>query len=489
MYSKVKPYLRPKDIQYTIQATWNTVHRLPTYLLEPKYLQIFEMSPEQFPSAKQVRAKALEVREKASQLICEKPVNKYFLEPKNFENIRQAVRVTMKQLRLLGEHFAVSSIKEAASELPTDTSSGHPDYVSKKGENLDHAVMQAVDCLNLQNTDWVKYICTMAWRTQTRLSGIKYRIIWVTPHISQIFEMCFFSAFRKHFETNKNTPYCFGNVFVDLVPRIKKLRTARKIVVLDYTSFDQTIPPELIDLFFTAIKKCLRIRNKSWDIQFEAVRSYNLFSTVFNLLHGEPTLISKIGSINSGSVFTNFMGSWINLFLTNLFLLEKGFDPENDYIPNVMGDDCAHGFFCDFDHIEYSVWLKQNFGMVVETEKCQILPPDFYLIEFLGADVNESGRFINLELAKRQLVTSHIFIGETVMTEADRLISKAASICFKFTDGWRFFDYICEQLLPLLNLDDIPEYYTELFYSSAGPFSSTIRRRIADYKYNGWLVQ
>jgi len=328
----------------------------------------------------------------------------------------------------------------------------------------------------------------MAWRTQVRKTGLKYRIIWVTSHISQIFEQCFFYPLQQHFSLNKGTPYCFANVFTDLVPRIKKLREYTKIVVLDYSSFDQTVPPELILLFFDTIKGIFKINSQQWNIQYEAIKFYNTYCMVFNIKDGRPTIIDKQGSVSSGSVLTNFMDSWINLFLCNLYLVENNID-ESMYYLNVMGDDCIHGFNFDFSIESYSKWLLVNFNMVVDPAKCQVHKPDFETIEFLGTDINENGRYIDRKLAADQMTVSHTFFNEEVMSEELRVISKAASICFKFSDGWKYFDYIVEQLKPIFNIEHLPEYYYQLFFLPSGPFEIMAQRSIAEDKYNGWMTQ
>jgi len=456
--------------------------------LEPEFLKVFDKTAAEYPHESELKKKALEVRQKASTLAMKGFSSPFFGNSKNLPLIQQAVANTNKMLTLKPGMFTPVSPKESAEHLPKNTSSGFPEYIGNKGEILDYTVAQCVEALNQGNPTWVNFIVTMAWRTQVRPTGLKYRIIWVTPYISQIFENCFFLPISRYFSNFKTSPWCVGNVFTDLVPRIKQLRNYSRIVVIDYKSFDQTVPLELILLFFNSIKSCFKINSKLWDIQYTAVMHFNASATCLNLLNGEAAFIPKAGGLSSGSVFTNFMGSWINLFLMNLYLGTIKQDPFACYL-NVMGDDCSHGFNFDFDVHDYARWLEHNFGMIVNPEECQVLGPDFETIEFLGADVNEKGRYMNKSLVIDQLIISTHFIPNTVMSDEERLVSKLASITFKFTDGYKFFDEVMDKLALNLDLSKLPKYYYELFYSPAGPFEMFTKRSIDEFKFTGWMRQ
>lgn len=481
-------FMRPMNAQNTASKTWATAFRMPDYLLEPKFLKIFDKHHSDFATLQEVHDQAKLNREKASLSLLGKPKCKLLSDPKYFGLVKLASKITMQQLGLYGQKFDICKVTDSADSLPTNTSSGHPDYIQRKGENLSYIKSQALKTLNSMDSSWLFYICTMAWRTQVRHSGLKYRIIWVTPHISQVFEMCFFKPIQDHFEKFKTTPYCFANVFVDLVPRIKQLRTKTSIFVIDFTAFDQSVPIELLALFFANFKQLFNIRSKHWDLQFNNIVKYNCSCNVFNVLNGIPTVFTKSGSISSGSVLTNFIGSWINLFLINLYIMDTGNDPSNQAL-NVMGDDCSFGFDFQFDVLHYQKWLLSNFGMLIEPDKCQELRPDFQSVEFLGAEINEQARIIDFDLVQRQLCVSERFIPEHTMSESVRLISKTASICFKFTEGWKYFDWIISKLLPDLDIDSMPEYYYELTYSAAGPYDYMVKRKISEFKYDGWKRQ
>lgn len=487
-FQHLSAHLRPLHAGHAMSKVWSTAFRLPTYLLEPKFLTIFGKTESDFEKKESIALLAEVARENSSKAAVFKPKNFYFAKAGNFRLIQEAALTVNKLLRIWGQKFVPVHPKVAVTLLPHNTSSGFPEFKTPKSELANYVSNQAIECFATGDTSWLNFLTTMAWRTQVRLTSIKFRIIWVTSYLSQVFEMCFFAPFQEHFSQNKDTPYCFGNVWTDLVPRIKKLRSYRTIAVIDYSAYDQSIVPELMYCFFSSIKSCLKIFNKNWDVQFQAIIDFNVTGNCFNILDGVPTIFTKHGSISSGSVFTNFIGSWINLFLICLYLLELGKDPFKQCL-NVMGDDCMFGFDFDFDIFDYSHWLESNFGMKVNPEKSQMLKPDFDRIEFLGSEINEQGRYINIDLAIRQLVISNHFIPEKVMSESTRLISKAASICFKFSDGHKFFDYIISRLMPLLNLSTLPDTYFELFYSAAGPFDMYVTHNLSEYKYNGWKQQ
>lgn len=487
-FKSLPKVIQPLNKLDTVAKVWSTAFRTPAYLLEPDFLSIFNKQPTDFPSTQEVNSEALQVREKASAILFNKEPLTYFQNQNNFKLIVKASQTTNNLLTLKPQQFTPVLPEQAADELPKNTSSGFPLFVGKKGQILDYIVNQATECFNNGISTWSNYLCTLAWRTQVRKKSLKYRIIWVTSYLSQVFENCFYSPINKYFNENKTTPWCVGNVFDDLVPRIRKLRQYQTIVVIDYSAFDLTVHPEVMLLFFKSIKSLFKINNSLWNKQFEAIVQYNVFCTTFNIMDGQPTLFSKKGSVASGSVFTNFIDSWINLFLITLYLLEHGHDPYEQCL-NVMGDDCTFGFNFKFDVLHFASWIKQNFQMDIEPSKCQVLGPDFEYIEFLGSEINETERKIDEDLCIKQLCISTSFIGDSVMTREDRVFSKLASISFKFTYGYKFFDSVCAKLLPLLNLSEVPEYYTELFYSAAGPFDTDIVRRVSDYKFNGWRRQ
>lgn len=482
-----KPFW-PINFSESLHKVWSTAFRSPTLLLEPKFLSVFQKQEEDFTRDLDLINQAGHIREQSSATVIKKKKADYFYQSGNFDKIKKACLAVNSLLLIWQQKFQMVTPSVAADLLPHNTSSGFPDYVTPKSQIQHIVVNQATEALYSGDCSWSKYLTTMAWRTQVRPSGIKFRIIWVTSFLSQVFEMCFFAPFQKHFSEHKQTPYCFGNTWLDLKERIIKIRNFKTIVVVDFSSFDQSISVELIELFFLNIKQSLKINSSIWDAQFTAVKDFNCIGYVFNMFNNLPTIFRKSGSISSGSVFTNFMGSWINLFLICLYLIEIGQDPYKQCL-NVMGDDCMFGFTFDFDIKHYSEWLFNNFGMTVNPEKSQMYSNDFETIEFLGSKLNEHGRFIDEDLAVRQLIISSHFIPERVMPENVRLISKLASISFKFSDGHFFFDKCIEKLLPLLEVSSLPEAYFELFYSAAGPFDIYLQRNLMSYKYDGWMYQ
>jgi len=480
--------LRPSNYLSTINKVWASCYRLPDYLLEPIFLDIFKKKESEFPTKQDIQQGAIEARNNSVSVTSQKQKVDYFSKSKNFENIKLATTLTNKQLTLTRNQFTPVSPRISASNLPKDTSSGYPEYEQRKVNIMDYTINIVEQLISNNDSSWKYLPSTMAWRTQVRPKAMKYRIIWVTSYISQIFENMFYSPIREYFEENKTTPWCVGNVFTDIKPRIQKLRQFNKIIVLDYSSFDISVPSELMIHFFRSIKQFFKIKSKIIDNMYEAVTFFNVYGTLLNKDNTGPLSYTKDGSVNSGSVFTNFMDSWINLFLLNLYMVEFQLD-HTDYFPNVQGDDCVHGFTFDFDVNHFSRWLNFNFGMTISPDKCQELSNDFDTVEFLGSDMNEEGRYINKPLAIKQMIISERFIPESVLSTPERLISKVASICFKFKGGYLFFDEIMEQLLPKINLDRVPEFYYEITLSSSGPFEYLMKRKVVDYKFNGWMIQ
>lgn len=470
-----------------MKKVFASAYRFPTYTTERVFLEIFNLSPLSFDTMDQIKEKVSGAKKKNYDYFLGKNVSDLFVNYPKL--VILCLSDCTRLLKLNNKKFVPVSPQVSGSDLPTQTSSGFPDYIRPKINNLPYVISLAVLSLNTLDFSWEFYPTTMAWRSQVRKTGVKFRIIWVVSQLVHVFENMFFKPFKDHFYSIKDSAYCFANTFEDLSPRISKSREFVTIWSVDFSSFDQTVHPAMISLFFSWLKTHLDIKNSAFNQAFEAVARFNTKGFVFLHNHvNDPVFIEKYGSVFSGSVFTNFMDTFINLFVVCFCLRKMGIDPSNCFL-NAMGDDNLICLPVEANLEEFCSLVFKHFGMIITPEKCDVYNPDFSTISFLGADMDEFGRYMDEELIKKQLATSTSYINLDLMSEQDRIFSKLASACFKYKNGYRFYDKVSLKLLKYYSLESIPEFYVELFNSNSGPFDLKPIRRVVDYKFNGWKLQ
>lgn len=482
LLNSISTQYQPMSEDKTFKSSYNSMFRFPTLALEPYFCERFgNISPDKLvePEAEhitQLRESALESFKK------ETPVN---LNQILFAKARD---ITCELLGLTNVRFTPYNLLHCVNEAAKPTSSGFPDF-GKKNELTLHDLDQARYAMAMSDFSFFNYPVTVAWRTQQRSSGTKYRLIYLIPYLVTIFEFMFFLPFRKFYSENKvSTPYCFGNTWLDLRQRYDSLQGYKYIYSLDYKGWDLSIPGFLIYLFFSLIKPCFNWNSKLTNI-FDHIVKYHLSATI--LLSGtEKTaqFVQKKNGIMSGSVFTSFMCSLINVFVITYFLLSKNL-PINYNMIHVMGDDCLFGCDSELDLEEINEFMQQNFGISVSVEKSTAHvrgEPIF----FLGAYLDDKGRYIDEELVKDQLRITQSWDSE--MPEFDRVFSKLCSACFKFSDGKHLFFREVPFLLAHYGVRSIPEFYYNLDVPLGGPDVNLPIKRVlsvlnmAEY---GWMYQ
>jgi hypothetical protein len=140
----------------------------------------------------------------------------------------------------------------------------------------------------------------------------------------------------------------------------------------DYTQFDSTIPPHVIELSFDILRMCFRMGKleKQW---FKILRRNFIYCHI-NV--GNGTIVVKEGGIPSGSGFTSIIGSIVNavLFFESLKpeyvnMYEEGslgyVNYGDDTLIGIKKNLCSVGRFCNL--LKRSV--KRNFGVRIDDIK------------------------------------------------------------------------------------------------------------------------
>lgn len=419
-----------------------------------------------------------------------KTIKDFLLKPYHIDvaesRVIEIFNLIDKAFKLTGVMFEPVSIDEAMNDLPTSTSAGYPTG-GKKGALKEYikSVYHEMYLRGNYEQFLSKMLVYIAWRTQPRLSGIKYRQIFVVAYIILGIEARFGKPFKDHFKKTTLTPYVLNDVFPDLVLRLKILKEAfSKICSLDYSTFDQSLANKLIYFFFLWLRTHL-ILDDSDSKLFQAIIHFHLSASIITADRSGPVMVRKLRGLLSGSYFTNFMGTFCNLFMLLDFNITNQIEIPSEFL-NVKGDDSMLPLTYTNFIKDFSKFVLDNYGMVISINKSKLFNVHDK-INFLGCDFDVYGRYLNWDLAKRQLSISERFIPESQMTPFERHHSKICSICFKFSDGYKFYDEFSPYIFEEFGKQEIPKFYTEIFSLTGNDIGA--QRRFADYKYNGYLHQ
>lgn len=478
IFENLSSHLQPMNYIRTLTVSYGSCFRLPTVLTEPYFIWSFGPPENEY---------ALETTAELSKQLRDKTVNSYekhSADPVlNRVTFAKALDYTRKFLGLENQSFRPLGLPDAANLAGKSTSSGFPDYV-KKSSIVEEATITA-ERLIFEGDDSFKDLpVTLSWRTQIRKSGIKYRLIWLVPFVIIIYEMMLFYPIIALITSLAVTSYCVGNVFPQLANRYNRLQEYEYIYSLDYESYDSSISPFFINLFFSFCKEHIGLSpTENWI--FECVRRFHLNALVITGYEEEAYMFRKRNGLLSGSVITNFLGSFVNLFIICYFLLDHGISPVQGQI-SVMGDDCLFGLN-DFYSMEYvTEYFEKKFGIKVSFKKSDIYSRG-EPIYFLGAFIDGEKRYIDWELTKEQLKFTTSFNPD--LSEFQRVHSKLCSSLFKYTDGYKYYLDEIPKLMEYFNVTDVPWNYLDMSTPSGGPIYERKLRSVFEFMYNGWRLQ
>lgn len=157
---------------------------------------------------------------------------------------------------------------------------------------------------------------------------------------------------------------------------IKSKYPDSKFCCIDYSSFDQTIPPWLIRIAFDIIEECFdfsafqdiegvrKTDVKSTDYEWRQIKNY-FINTPLRMENGDRFM--KTGGVPSGSCFTNLIDSIVNLIVMN-YILEATTGNTPKYMI-VLGDDSVSAVIgkVNFDNI--ALCAREKFGMIINEKK------------------------------------------------------------------------------------------------------------------------
>jgi len=388
-----------------------------------------------------------------------------------------------RKLRLARRKLKPMTYSNAFNMSTKNTSSSFPRYRTPKGPYFGES-WKKLDTMMSKNdySDFHNSFITVSWRVQINRKGkLKFRLFYPVPQLVQAAELRLMGEFFTHFNLCKDTPYVFANTHGDLAKRWISLQDAQRILCADFTAFDQSIPNSLLDLQFRYIRSHL-ILSKEEDQLFYEILHYHKTALIFMAIRGTPHFFRKQRGLLSGSVLTNLLGTFCNMFVLNDSSINiNGAVLKHEHY---HGDDNMLGISKDSELARFSEFISSTFGMTLDSgEKSEVYSPGVN-IYFLGHYFNDTERLLNRDRLNKQLCISQNFIPETVMTESMRVFSKVVSLLSKCSDGKEYFDSISAKLKNVLKMDDLPTTYVQLF--SAGN-DYTIQSM--DGIWEGWRKQ
>lgn len=404
----------------------------------------------------------------------------------DYKLAQKATDYCAKQLNLTGKQFSAYSTRQAADTLPTNTSTGFP-WFRPKGEMKEEAIRLVDSVIARGDFDWFyqTLACVIAWRTQERQSGTKFRQIFVLNYWFNIIEAMFAGPLYAHFRTNRSTCYSFDSVYNDNRKVWLDLQKYKYTIGLDYSKFDINVSMGLLFWFFQFIKRMFKMPYAVARL-FDAVVVGNLSCNVYTQYKGKPFVFAKRSGVLSGSVFTNMIDSFINLFMINYVLLEQGLNPDDFYI-KVKGDDTLIGTNLTLDPRIFSKRLRVLCGAQINLKDTLVFKPG-ERIYFLGYRFDDKSKLpLSEELLDRKIAISGRFISEEDMPESLRVISKVVSVLSNVSNGYNIFmKHYHKQLLSYYNLSELPKYYYDLAETEVQSYSlENIKSIWHELKY-GW---
>jgi hypothetical protein len=163
--------------------------------------------------------------------------------------------------------------------------------------------------------------------------GYKGRIVYCPPFKVTILEIMFGCHINDFLIKSKDNSIKIGEHQIELHNLMMQVRESWKATG-DYSSYDQTIPSEILFLSFQLIKSVMKLSDYESKL-FDELRSYIIHGHIY---HPETGVINRKRGIISGSFFTNMIDG-----LSNLIMIH--------YCDNIMGRNIKNIFVCGDDNL------------------------------------------------------------------------------------------------------------------------------------------
>jgi len=275
----------------------------------------------------------------------------YYLQNRQLKLNFKAYNLAVKRVKSFIPKgiLAPLSSQEAFNRLPKSTNWGSPYFKS----GTDYGSVYFKDYLNFYFNDKLKlleYPSVLGWRGQpTSLSELpKQRDVWMYPHFMSILEKRYLDPAIKIARRDltfsalngfDGVDYGITKLFSDLQSALGNNETLFLLSV-DFSKFDKSIKEELTREAFSIIKYWY-INNKVYCEDLDIICNYFLSGP---LLLPNNQVLTGIHGVPSGSGFTNFVDSIINLLFYYYLIYSNSHLFSETGFPLVQGDDGIYPF-------------------------------------------------------------------------------------------------------------------------------------------------
>lgn len=328
------------------------------------------------------------------------------------------------------------SSQEAYDRLPKSTNWGSPYF--KSGTEFGSVYLKDFENLYFSNkSKLIEYPSVLGWRGQpTSLQELpKQRDVWMYPHFMSILEKKYLDPVIKiaRRDLTFSALNGFDGVDYGVTQLFSNLKTTHGknetlfLLSIDFSKFDKSIKAKFIIDSFSIIKYWYA-NNKVYSEDLDLICKYFLSgplllpnNQVLNGLHGVP----------SGSGFTNFVDSLVNLLFYYYLVYNNFYLFSEIGFPIVQGDDGIYPF--KFNHPYSPTHIHIMLSALQKSAK------DFCL------DLNVSKQFVSIysdrvKFSEGQLIKEFecpVLLGELCVHYLQRIHLDSYSVYFKQFDHFR----------------------------------------------------
>jgi len=320
-----------------------------------------------------------------------------------FSRAVERVRADLEGLRgLKGYSFREGGTPTPKCKLPQETSPGatlRSEGYRSKGEAYDRAVEMTTQLVTRLTKEDVPSsdlpFCDMAGRPA--VCGFwerKSRLIWVYPMEVILMEGMFASPFIES-AVSKKVPL-FGwwaNKFHHGYQRLRDAAFhAKSCVSLDYSKFDQRLPPWLIYRAFSLLEECFdpEFMDEHRD-EWEFVQRYFIHTPIRTVTGSQgqfSPVYLKRGGVPSGSWFTQTIDTICNALMMYCYFEDRNLRVS---MMTCVGDD-NYSISQDYvDPKDIEVFMQQWFNTIVSGEKSCVVYDTWEDSHFLGSYLSGNG--------------------------------------------------------------------------------------------------
>lgn len=285
-----------------------------------------------------------------------------------------AFELTMRAFGKRGDTLApLTEQSELTRAVKLEKASGAPEFTSKR-ESLERDLQRAEAIIDDQRAPDP---CVAFHRVQHGTEGPKVRLVWGFPLSMTLVESRFARPLIQWFQHNR-TPMAFGFHRHELAARLLRVSNSGVRFGLDFSGFDSSIHPRLIDDAFRILRTHFDL-DERMDKAWRKVVWYFIHTPI---LMPDGFVYQKHHGVPSGSYFTQLVDSVVNFLAIQYASIKVFGKPIEEGKLMVLGDDSVFGVD-RYLRLEGLKSLFSDLGLKMNVEKSDVskFPHSF---QFLG---------------------------------------------------------------------------------------------------------